>query len=120
MPGLGMAAVHARAPGAAVGGSTIPTPSVLTFPESPWWSISRRSAWLACMQGPPGSTQPAVKSFTIRPPSVLIFGNPSLYDVAALSKLGQCGSNPSSEAGDIFIEVCARAVGSQATPNEEL
>ena len=46
--------------------------------------------------------------FTIHPPSVLIFGNPSLYDVAALAKLGQCGSNPSSEAGNIFIEVWPR------------
>lgn len=58
-----------------------------------------------CMQGPPGSSAPAFGGFTIHPPSVLIFGNPSLYDVAALSKLGQCGSNPSSEAGNIFIEV---------------
>lgn len=58
------------------------------------------------MQGPPGSSTPAVGGFTIHPPSVLIFGNPSLYDVAALSKLGQCSSNPSGEAGNIFIEVC--------------
>ena len=57
------------------------------------------------MQGPPGSSTPATGGFTIHPPSVLIFGNPSLHDVAALSRLGQCGSNPSSEAGNIFIEV---------------
>ena len=68
------------------------------------------------MQGPPGSSAPAVGGFTIHPPSVLIFGNPSLYDVAALARLGQCGSNPSSEAGNIFIEVCSRALGSHASP----
>ena len=57
------------------------------------------------MQGPPGTKGPAVGGFTIQPPSVLIFGNPSLYDIAALSKLGQCSSNPSSDGGSIFIEV---------------
>ena len=57
------------------------------------------------VQGPPGSNAKAVGGFTIQPPSVLIFGNPSLYDIAALSKLGQCGANPSTESGSIFIEV---------------
>ena len=43
--------------------------------------------------------------FTINPPSVLIFGNPQLYDVAALAKLGQCSTSPSTTMGAVFIEV---------------
>ncbi|CAK0786336.1 hypothetical protein CVIRNUC_009549 [Coccomyxa viridis] len=54
---------------------------------------------------PPGSGQPSVGGFTINPPSVLIFGNPQLYDIAALAKLGQCSTTPSTTMGAVFIEV---------------
>lgn len=57
------------------------------------------------MQPPPNSGAPSVGGFTINPPSVLIFGNPQLYDVAALAKLGQCSTNPSTSMGAVFIEV---------------
>ena len=57
------------------------------------------------MQPPPGSGQPSVGGFTINPPSVLIFGNPQLYDIAALAKLGQCSTTPSTTMGAVFIEV---------------
>ena len=56
------------------------------------------------MQGPPGTGTTVLPGLSITPPSVLIFGNPQLYDVAALAKLGQCSSNPTSTADPIFIE----------------
>ena len=70
------------------------------------------------MQPPPGSGQPSVGGFTINPPSVLIFGNPQLYDIAALSKLGQCSTNPSTTMGAVFIEVRDVHIGQLAQCSE--
>ena len=49
---------------------------------------------------------------------MLIFGNPSLYDISALSKLGQCSTTPSTDAGTIFIEVCLNFSLTQGACNE--
>ena len=73
-------------------------------------------AWV--MQGPPGSNAKPIGGFTIQPPSVLIFGNPSLYDISALSKLGQCSTTPSTDAGTIFIEVCLHLSLTQGAEHE--
>ena len=58
-----------------------------------------------CLQGPPGTNSLALPAFAITPPAVLIFGNPALFDVAALAKLGRCSSNPTATSDPIFIEV---------------
>ena len=57
------------------------------------------------MQGPPGTGATVLPGLSITPPSVLIFGNPQLYDVAALAKLGRCSANPTATSDPIFIEV---------------
>jgi hypothetical protein len=48
------------------------------------------------------------QGLALTPPAVLIYNNPSLYDIAALAQLGRCSTNPTSTSDPIFIEVrCA-------------